>query len=264
VSAAFETARDLAAHDLPVFPTHTVLDGRCCSCGKGGCPNAGKHPRTPDGFKSATTIERTLLHWDAKWPDANWAVALGDKAAVVDIDPRHGGDPAEIIDAYGLTGPIVWTGEALEGDLAGTRGAHAYCSNGVPTGKAPVAGVEIKARGSYVMPPGSRHWSGVAYEWADDRRPWHGLQPVPEALVPARRAGAGKAPAPEPVPPGSMYDFLVDTAVRLVRAGTLDVAVIVTSTTSPPSRGPRPNSLGPRCADPRRCLARCPQGSCTS
>lgn len=77
-----------------------------------------------------------------------------------------------MLDEYDLTGPVVWTGEALEGDLEGVRRAHVYCANGVPTGPSPVAGVEIKAKGGYVLLPGSRHVSGVAYEWADSKRPW--------------------------------------------------------------------------------------------
>jgi hypothetical protein len=93
MSGAFETAREFAAHQLPVFPTHGVIDGRC-SCGKSDCESSGKHPLTPNGFKDATTDERRLLHWHQRWPDANWAVACGSLVAVVDVDPKNGPTPA--------------------------------------------------------------------------------------------------------------------------------------------------------------------------
>ncbi|UGS34250.1 hypothetical protein DSM104329_00626 [Capillimicrobium parvum] len=132
-TAAFEAARDFAEHGLKVLPCHTVAaDGRC-TCGKADCNSPGKHPRTPNGLTNATTDERALLHWDASFPGANWAAAVGNIVSVVDIDAKHGRDSGEVIGALGLTGPVVWTGEATDGPLAGTRGAHVYCSPGART-----------------------------------------------------------------------------------------------------------------------------------
>ncbi len=218
LSGAFEVARDLAGHGLPVFPLHHVIDGRC-SCGDAGCGSPGKHPRTGDGFKSATTDERILLRWDHKFPDANWALACGNRVAVVDIDPKTGADPREIIHEYGLTGPTVWTGEALTGDLAGTRGAHVYCQNGIPTGASAVPGVEIRAAGAYVVLPGSRHVSGVVYEWRDAARPWTvDLAAVPAALVPTPTTGAA-APVGDIIRAGHRDQTLTSLAGTMRRRG---------------------------------------------
>ena len=251
-STAFETAQDFAAHDLPVFPTHTVIDGRC-SCGKQDCSSPGKHPRTPNGHKQATTDEGTLLHWNDQWPDANWALACGGFVSVIDIDTKAGADPAEIIGDYELAGPTVRTGEATAGNLAGERGAHVYCANGTRTGPTAVPGVEIRGAGAYVLLPGSRHASGVAYEWSNGARPWSGpLPPVPEHLVP-RRAGSGRGGPPRDpdarVRHGERHTHLTDFAVRLVRAGVTSERVILAHLrtqfreTCEPEPEPEPGSI---------------------
>jgi hypothetical protein len=223
-SAAFKTAREFAENKLPVFPTYGVVDGRC-SCGK-DCESPGKHPLTPNGFKDATTEERALLRWNQRWPDANWAVACGDKFAVVDIDSKNGADAAVLLDEHDLAGAVVWTGKALEGDLLGVRGAHVYCLNGVPTGDAPVKGVDIRAAGSYVLLPGSRHISGVPYEWRDERRPWGSpLVEVPLALRP-RQQPRTAAPAVEGViPKGERNDTLTSLGGSMRRRGMGEAAI---------------------------------------
>ena len=225
MSAAFETARDFAAHGLPVFPTHTVdVDGRC-TCRKAACKHPGKHPRTPNGVKDATADERQLLHWNDRWPEANWAVAC-DRVAVIDVDPKHGGDPREVIAGHELGDrPGVWSGRAPSGPLEGERGAHIYCAGGVPGGNTRIPGVEIRGTGLYVMLPGSRHVSGVAYEWTNGRRPWNAkLEPIPMALAPLA-AGRGEREIPaagERIPHGARHNHLKDFAVRLARARVTD------------------------------------------
>src|SRR4051794_37182015 len=96
---AFEVARDASEHGFAVIPTHTVF-GRLCSCGDRGCSSPGKHPRTARGVHEATSDERALLHWHERWPDSNWALACGERVAVLDIDSKAGADPREVIDEH--------------------------------------------------------------------------------------------------------------------------------------------------------------------
>jgi AAA domain/Bifunctional DNA primase/polymerase, N-terminal len=227
MSAAFENARDAAAHGLRVFPLHSVADG-VCTCRKSECGQQGKHPRTARGLTDASADERTLLHWNDRWPDANWGLVCGE-VTVIDMDPKHGADPRELIGEHQLTDrPGVWTGAALSGDLEGNRGAHAYCAGGTPTGSAPVAGVHIRGVGAYVVLPGSRHLSGVTYEWMNGARPWTvALKPIPAALAP-QAAGGGQAPVPrDRVPHGRRHEHLRDFAVRLTRADVTDVETLL-------------------------------------
>lgn len=229
MSAAFDTAREFAAHGLPVFPTYWIIDGRC-SCQKPGCKSPGKHPLVSRGIYEATTDERQLLQWDVRWPDANWALAA-TRTSVIDIDTKAGADPAVVLEEHDLRDrPRVWTGAALSGPLANERGAHVYCAPGAPTGSTAVAGVEVRGNpGGYVLLPGSRHASGVAYEWATDQRPWTvELRPIPAALSP-QSAGTGSQPVPVAgrVPYGERHQHLKDFAVRLVRAGVGDRAALL-------------------------------------
>ncbi len=228
MSAAFENARDAAAHGLRVFPVHSTVDG-VCTCRKANCNQPGKHPRTEHGLKDATGDERTLLAWNDRWPDANWALLCGD-VAVVDMDPKHGADPRELVDEHQLADrPGVWTGRATSGPLEGERGAHAYCAGGVATGNAPVAGVHVRGTGSYVVLPGSRHVSGVAYEWMNGARPWTvALEPVPVALAPQSSAGGGEHRAPpNRIRHGERHEHLKAFAIRLARADVTDAATLL-------------------------------------
>jgi hypothetical protein len=219
MSAAFDTAREFAAHGLPVFPTHSIIDGRCCSCGDPTCGSPGKHPRTRSGVRDATIDERQLLRWDARWPDANWAFACGTEASVIDIDSKSGADPRELITEHGLDGrPTVWTGQAPAGPLEGEPGAHVYCAGGVSGEHTPVPGVGVRGGNQYVMVPGSRHVSGVAYEWANDARPWTvRLEPVPGSLGPIHRTV--EPPPGETIPVGQRHNDLIETAKGLLARG---------------------------------------------
>jgi hypothetical protein len=224
VSAAFETARDFAEHGLRVFPCHTVIDGRC-TCGRADCASPGKHPLTRNGSTDATADERTLLRWNERHPEANWAVVCGPNGlAVIDPDPHKGGDPREVIAEHGLEDcPTVWTG-----DHEGVRGAHVYAlgeSNG--NHLADEGGIDII--GGYVLLPGSRHASGTEYAWANGLRPWNTpLKPVPEALRPRPSRSAPTAPAEpaERVPKGKRHLHLKKIAEQLVRVGLTDEATL--------------------------------------
>jgi putative DNA primase/helicase len=149
-------ALDLAAKGYYVFP----------------CRPRGKVPLTPNGFKDATRDQRQILHWWDRWPDANIAIACGASGiVVVDIDPKHGADPREVIPELGLENhPVVWTGEAPEpsdrypNSLVGVRGAHLYFGGHLPSCDTEIPGVEIKGDGTYVLAPPSVHETGVPYE----------------------------------------------------------------------------------------------------
>lgn len=201
-SSAAETALDAAAHGLRVLPTHGTTPGGRCTCARGAlCAWPGKHPRNRTGITGATTDRKKITRWDKQWPDANWAVALGTNGTVViDIDPRHGGDPHEVIDALGLNdAPTVLTGEATQGCLEGTRGAHVYChAPGARSFKTDLPGVEVKGEGGYVLLPGSRHVTGVSYEFASTARPW--TTPLPPLPDEARRTGADGGVQASPSP----------------------------------------------------------------
>ena len=63
-------ALEWAKQGVPVLPLHSPTTGAGCSCGKPDCGSVGKHPRTPNGLKAATTDAGTIAQWWGQWPDA--------------------------------------------------------------------------------------------------------------------------------------------------------------------------------------------------
>ena len=75
-NSPIEMALMYAGKGWHVFPLHTVIDGTTCDCRR-SCPKPGKHPRTANGFKDATTDETQIRKWWGMWPDANIGIATG-------------------------------------------------------------------------------------------------------------------------------------------------------------------------------------------
>ncbi len=160
-----------AKNGIPVFPLHwPTAEG--CSCGKnpGEVPenevckrSRGKHPRTANGFKDATTDVNQITEWWQKWPDANIGVPTGVLTGllVVDDDPRNGG-PTDRSGLVAVLGPIPETAEALTGG----DGRHLYFQYGGGRVRKQLAkGIDLKGDGGYVVAPPSLHLSGKRYQW---------------------------------------------------------------------------------------------------
>jgi hypothetical protein len=193
-------ALELAARGWPVLPLKT--DG-------------SKTPFTKHGVHDASTDERTILHWFERWPDANVGVACGHPGpTVLDID-----DPDQARDIIRRLGEVP--------RVATARGHHFYFQ-GADQGTTGLPYGELRGRGSYVVAPPSVHETGKVYTWVSS--PNGTLPELPDFLVrQAERtgtAGSGEANPRETVPPGQMYAFLLDKAIRLARAGERDADVI--------------------------------------
>lgn len=166
-SAALEYAR----RGWPVFPLHGPGDGPTgCTCNKPDCGSPGKHPRTPRGFKDATTDLAQVEAWWRKWPVANIGIATGERAGfwVLDVDgtmgeaslakleAEHGTLPATLVANTGGGGrhilfahPEGWTATISAGQLG--------------------EGLDTRATGGYIVAAPSRHaQTGALYEWAGD------------------------------------------------------------------------------------------------
>src|SRR5215212_9797355 len=70
-----------------------------------------KSPITKHGHLEATTDPDQIKAWWGRWPIAMIGVRVPDSCIVLDVDPRNGGDLAEL---ETLTGPLptltVWSG----------------------------------------------------------------------------------------------------------------------------------------------------------
>jgi hypothetical protein len=222
-----------ARHGHAVFPINWPVEhnGRLlCSCGGDGrgrpCgKNAAKHPYgklAPNGLLSATTEIGVIKHWwGYQAPEANLGVVT-DRLVVVDVDPRHGGDESfQVLEREHVI-PPTWRA------LTGGGGEHLLfaCPDGVevsnvvaeqmntpPLGR----GIDIRARGGYIIAPPSRHISGRSYEWSVDHHPQDvPLAPAPDWLI-ARLTAAGSAAAAGATPSGSIEPIPSDAWAQLTR-----------------------------------------------
>ena len=100
MSEQLDAALTLAGLGYALFPCHTI-QGEFCSCGKRADDRRdhapGKHPRTPHGFKDATTDCAVIREWWRKWPNAAVAVRTGKwenggYLVVLDVDGDEGSD----------------------------------------------------------------------------------------------------------------------------------------------------------------------------
>ena len=162
-----EAALAYAEAGFPVFALHTPLKTGRCSCGNPRCTSIGKHPRTANGVKDATTDPETIKQMWNNFPNANLGIACGESAGicVVDVDPIHGGNEslALLEEQYGALP------ETLRA-RTGSGGQHVFftypgdgfknCNRGEIG-----AGIDFKTEGGYVVAAPSRHASGNRYEW---------------------------------------------------------------------------------------------------
>jgi len=164
-----------------VVPVHTVHEGRC-SCGRRDCPAPGKHPRVRwEAAMHERASAEQIVAWWGRWPDANVAIVTGSVSgiAVLDIDPRGGGDEA-LARLERRWGPLPPTVEARSGG----GGRHAWFEAHAELPSAVLAtGLELKAERGTVIAPPSVHASGGLYLWLPGGSPDEiPLAPLPEWL----------------------------------------------------------------------------------
>lgn len=162
-------ALDYAANGWAVFPLHCPK-GDGCSCGKPDCgKHAGKHPRTRNGFKSATTDEKKIRYWWRKWPDANIGLATGQlsRVVVLDEDEKDGrSGSATLGDLERKHRPVPDTLCASTG--TGKHRYFLYPGGEVKTSNDKIgAGLDVRADGGYAILPPSAHRNGHTYCWTN-------------------------------------------------------------------------------------------------
>lgn len=175
-----EAALHYAQRGWAVFPCHSIaLDGRC-TCGKipgdgeNDCSNAGKHPRTFNGVKDATTDEVVIRHWFETFPESNIGLACGSISGVfaVDVDPRHGGfESLEEFEIMRPDGPLPSTLQSVSGG-GGRHMLFALNNEDAIRNRINwIAGVDIRGDNGYIIVPPSKHVSGAKYRWLNEDTP---------------------------------------------------------------------------------------------
>lgn len=201
-------AVEYAHRGLRVFPTHG-LTGDQCSCMR-VCKSPGKHPRTENGVKNATSDLTVITNaWANKWTGVG--VATGAGILVVDIDPKNGGDIdwQKLIDQHGE--PDTFSVNTPSG------GIHYYFTSTqeLPNTASKIGpGIDTRGRNGYVIAPPS--WGG-RYSVRTD---------VPMAPVPlwileklAEKQERKHSVRSGKIPSGQRNDFLNRSGYALRRRG---------------------------------------------
>lgn len=180
-----EAALAYARESFAVFPLHTPING-ICDCPDGpGCKSPGKHPRTLNGLKDATTDELKIRRWWKTWGIANIGLAVPDGFVVVDVDGQEGWDALK--DA----------GRALPATAIQTtgRGSHyVYRTlDRVPPRSNVMPKVDLRGPGSYIVAEPSVHASGTEYHWDI---PLSQVEAAPLWLVEVGRKSGGTTEGP--------------------------------------------------------------------
>ncbi len=190
-----DDALNLAAHGVEVFPVG--LD---------------KSPRTPHGFKDATTDPETIASWS--WDDVLIAASIAPGELVVDVDPRNGGDAtmAALVNAHG-TLPRTSRVKTRSG------GDHFYFTipEGLDLRGTLGPGIDVKRPGKgYVVVPPSE-----GYEWVSAAP----MAEAPAWLIDELRLDVRRDEASEPkfwgqFEKGTLYGLrALDSAIENVREG---------------------------------------------
>jgi hypothetical protein len=244
------SALAFARHGHAVFPLHWPVEHNgqvACSCGRLCGRDAAKHPvarYAPNGHLSATTDTGIVkLWWELRVPEANLGVRT-EKLVVIDVDPRHGGDESFTVLEREQEFPPTWRA------LTGGGGEHILfaCPDGVEIANVvaklmdepPLGpGIDVRARGGYIVAPPSRHISGRVYAWSVDHHPADvPLAPAPAWLIErlTRRStngGKGHDPAQWAARKAGMISeyrekAIAEMAGKLLRAVSLDPAFVAT------------------------------------
>lgn len=215
---------------LAVFPLHTIANGKC-SCGRADCSSPGKHPRTMNGVKSATTDAAQVKQWWEKWPDSNIGIATGQQSGVfvIDIDGQAGEKSLEVATKELGELPASWE------QLTGGGGRHLvfkYPTKGKMGNKVGVMpNIDIRGDGGYIVAAPSTHISGKNYEWEISSEPGDAeLKSAPDIWLSFCRGERSEytpaAPLPDVFPKGQRNDLMFRLGASMRRKGLSDTAIL--------------------------------------
>ena len=223
-SPCLEAALKYSELGWPVFPCYTIVDGKC-SCGAKDCNSPGKHPRTSNGLKDASTDPDVIKNWWNKCPDANIAVVTGPTSglAVLDIDIKSGG-PGSLDLLESEYGSIPDTLVAQTGG-GGRHYFFKYPAVGFKNSANKIAsGIDTRGNGGYVLVAPSNHKSGETYNWQDYAPREIELAEVPEWVL-QKLADKKKKITSGKVSEGGRNEFLTSEAGKLRRPGLTAEAI---------------------------------------
>ena len=184
--AVLKAALDYAKRGWAVFPCYAAKEDGFCTCADPECDrDAGKHPRTANGYKDASADPKQIHRWfGPKALPSNLAIATGKLSGITVLDIDTGedkveaetwavliekkGEPDTLMAETGGGGMHVVCAYCEAMDAAGSKGTNYLGTH-----------VDVKNDGGYVIAAPSRHKSGGVYKWLN----WGtAVTPVPPHL----------------------------------------------------------------------------------
>lgn len=149
-----------------IFPVWAMDNGKCSCGGKPGC-SPGKHPRTRNGLKDATSDITQVKAWWEPWPEANIGYRPAEDEIVIDVE-KAGLDNGIIQELEKKYGPLP------KGKASNTGGGGKHLFFRLPINAPeikntarPFEGLDIRTHRGYVILPPSNHHSGNSYSWVE-------------------------------------------------------------------------------------------------
>jgi len=226
-----EAALTYADFGWHVFPLHSLIGGKWCSCGKPKCHERrgqGKHPRTEGWQEIATTDPTEIERMWHKWPDANIGIAAGKRSGIVviDLDAEYNGleDWNMLVRANAPLPPtpVSNTGGGGHHVILAHPGPEVR-NRGHQSGLGGHSGIHVRADGGLIVAPPSVSVKGT-YSWADGGSPLTvAPAPIPpwllELLLEQRTNGKSSSLMPEVIEEGTKHYTFVSWAGRLRHFG---------------------------------------------
>lgn len=216
----FEAALNYARRGWPVLPLHTPTETGC-SCRKEDCSSIGKHPRTKNGLKDATTDEATIKHWWRMWPDANVGIRTGAETQIVVLDVDGEAGRRSIKGRPMPPTPTSRTGNGEHWVFAHPGGTVRNFTKQLP-------GLDLRGDGGYFIAPPSRHANGAIYEWLirpEDESPAECPVWIRELLATAPAHSTSAPPISDRIPAGERNSTLTSLAGSMRRRGMTEAEI---------------------------------------
>ncbi len=126
-----------------------------------------KTPLTPHWREDATTDAATILGWLAQHPTMNIGLPTGFAFDVLDVDAKHDGPASleRLCADLGIALPTTATAQTGGGGRHYCFAPHPGLKSGANVFGAKYPGLDIRARGGYIVAPPSTHESGKPYGW---------------------------------------------------------------------------------------------------
>ncbi len=132
---------------------------------------SGKTPLTPHGFKDATVDPEQIRAWLYQHPDANLGLPTGLIFDGLDVDANKGGLESldRLLHDLNIIMPTTPTAQTGGGGKHFLFVAHPGLKSGANVFGAKYPGLDIRAKGGYIVVAPSTHASGKPYGWLKDR-----------------------------------------------------------------------------------------------